>query len=189
MGQIIQKIDFEIEGIAPILYNRFHEQAQESVRQAKRVRLSEEDRVKEIDLKLYKTKEGELFIPEEAIKSALINAVGDLAQRLKKGSEKQLYNSSVFIEPIELELGTKKYDFVDERRIVNPMTGGAQMCKRPGLREGWKVSGKFIVSDPLITPSALKERLQYAGLRFGLLSYRPKFGRFIITRFNGGKVQ
>lgn len=178
----MRRVEFELEGICPILFSRFHEAEQSRVKAQKRTRLTEKDRMEEVDLKCYKTKSGELFIPAEQVKASIINATGELAQRMKKTEEKQLYKSSIFIEPEELGLGKKKWDFIDERRVVNPNTRGAQMCKRPAMDTGWKIKGKMILVDDLITIPSLHDRMKLAGLRYGLGSFRPNFGRFIVTK-------
>ena len=91
----------------------------------------------------------------------------------------------VIINPEYCDLGTTDY-IIDSRPVVNPTTRGRIMCHRPRLNE-WGVSFEIEYDDLLLTEIQLRRVVDDAGLRVGLLDFRPEkkgaFGRFIVINW------
>lgn len=64
---------------------------------------------------------------------------------------------------------------------------GTRMYPRryPVLRPPWNLEfGIFLLSNRLITPDKLLSYFEDGGENVGLLAYRPRFGRFKVTRWD-----
>ena len=133
----------------------------------------------------YRKSNKELYIPQEAIYGAIIN--GASWYKINKRSAAQVLAGAIRIDPIEVGLGTKNYKI--DSRPVN--VGGRKSSKiirhRPRI-EKWKVSFTIIYNDGMIgDASIIKEVLQEAGERVGILSFSPRnrgsFGCFKVTKW------
>ena len=82
--------------------------------------------------------------------------------------------------------GTDKYE-VDRRAVVNPSTGGRIVRTRPKLTT-WQVQFALEYDDTLLSEKEVREILDNAGRRVGLLDFRPErkgpFGRFMVTAWH-----
>ena len=81
--------------------------------------------------------------------------------------------------------------FRSVRDIVSRKASAGKITRvpvyRPLIKE-WKISGEIQTFD--VPFDFVKESLQLAGMRFGLLSHRPQIGRFVVNKFevkNNGK--
>lgn len=75
---------------------------------------------------------------------------------------------------------------VDERRGVNPQTGGANLVVRP-MFENWSFEFTMSFDENDITEETVKDLVTKAGIRVGLGDYRPAcsgpFGKFVIRKW------
>lgn len=165
------------KGIAPLLINAFSDE--------KAGRKSDVDYMAEALRKLHRTDDGECCITAEMIKSCLVAGSSMSVLKLGRKSLVQYLKATVFVEPRQVTLGKKKPDFIDKRmgRIPPGPRGAAVMLYRPGFKEGWQISFKFVVSDDRVTLGLLKQAADDSGLLVGLGSGRPDFGRFVITQW------
>ena len=91
-----------------------------------------------------------------------------------------------FITPEYLTLGTEKYE-VDRRAVVVPATKGRIVRCRPRL-DDWGI--KFVLEwdNTLLSTVQMREILDCAGSRVGLLDFRPEkkgpYGRFRVDGFD-----
>jgi len=184
MSQIYKKIDVEIRGLTPLLMNRLNP---ESLKSKSRMRMeqysTEQDAansayIAEIDGKR------QLYIPQECLYSMIINTAKQY--KIRRMSLSSLLAGTMRVEPEKVPLGTDKYE-VDERAVViqnqRVLKGRAKLPK-------W--SAKFqLIYDSRRLPdgieATLKEILEDAGTRMGLLDYRPQhkgwFGTFSVESF------
>ena len=71
----------------------------------------------------------------------------------------------------------KTWDFIDTRRVVVQRAGISR--SRPGFYEGWKLTFKILVTDPMyINELTLRQLVDRAGKFHGIGDFRPTFGRF-----------
>ena len=77
-----------------------------------------------------------------------------------------------------------KEDYDEIARDVVSRGQGVKLTRvavyRP-LVKNWKVSGEMQTYG--VPFDFVKEALELAGMRFGLLSHRPEFGRFMVNKF------
>ena len=175
------EIEFQIEGVCPLLMDNWID--------GKQPKTDKEYR-EQAKNKVYKNEEGFLAIPTRAIKSAMVLASSEIGKKMDAKKNRQTIKSAVFFDKEFLSMGKKEYDDI-VRHIVRRGQGTkttAVPTYRPIVKE-WKVSGKIITI--VDNEQFLKEVLELAGLRYGLLAYRPEFGRFIITKWevNGNEQQ
>lgn len=131
-----------------------------------------------------KNKKGkqELYVPSEAIFRSLINASS--FYKIKKKSAKTSIAGAVRIEPDKIGLGTDKYD-VDIRTVVIQK---ARVVKGRANIKQWNLEFDLVYNDKMIPdPSIIREILEEAGERMGILDFRPQkggqFGTFEVTKW------
>jgi len=184
MSQTYKKIDVEIRGLTPLLMNRLNP---ESLKSKSRMRMetysTADDAAKSAYLATIDGKR-QLYIPQEALYSMIINTAKQY--KIRRMSLASLLAGTMRVEPEKVPLGTDKYE-IDERAVViqnqRVLKGRAKLPK-------W--SAKFqLVYDSRRLPdgieATLKEILEDAGTRMGLLDYRPQhkgwFGTFAVESF------
>ena len=98
-----------------------------------------------------------------------------------KKSFKDVVTSSIVVEPEEIPMISEKPYEIDTRPVVIQR---ARVLKWRPLFRNWKLQFKItILDDTNIQASTLKEILDKAGLTKGIGDYRPRFGRFMVTKF------
>lgn len=171
-------IEVTIEGVCPMLMNRFQMKTAEEESGAAR---RDEQRTPEDEAEkgLYKTKDGKVFVPSTWIEAAL----RDAAKEYKKGKSnwKTTILSSVFVDPDEIPMGKTSWDEIDRRPAV--IQRNRIVKSRPKFNTGWKISFKILFEDSRIKPDVIQTILTEAGSSKGIGDYRPKFGRFKVTSF------
>lgn len=180
------KFNVTIRGIAPLLMHRFSEEklTRPTVRTGDRA-LSDKDKKAAATPYLYVQK-GKLVQPSSHIEGAMVKAATELKLAGSgKKTYKDLVKSSVFVFPEMIPHKNQAWE-VDGRPVVNPTTRGRSMCYRPRL-DSWELSFHVEVLDNRADPNAIKEILNIAGVRNGIGSYRPRFGRFEVTSFKETK--
>ena len=140
------------------------------------------DPVEDAEYAAYKTEDGDLYLPMEAVFSMMIYAAG--AHKIGRRSMKSYLAGGVRVEPEQILLEPNEYE-VDLRAVV--IQRARVVRARPKIRN-WKAAFTLIYDDDILTPEPLREILDDAGKRVGLLDFRPQrngwFGTFNVTKFN-----
>jgi hypothetical protein len=180
-------IAFAIEGISPLLVNRFHEAAQQAVSAGtSAVHSGQKPPPREqAEPKLYRDSSGRSVLPGPNLFSALIEA----GKHIKSGKSKLSTNRSSLIPAgiavleLELPILPGKWE-VDSRAVVIPSTGGRIMCHRPRFDE-WRVQGTVQVDEAMFGERLVRDLFDLAGNRVGVGDFRPArkgpFGRFKVV--------
>ena len=179
----MKTIDVEIEGIAALLQHRYPiEEQGENKKAGKKKNYVP---VEEAEKACFRDKEtGELFEPSEHIFGALTRTASGFNYDKKK-TYKDVIKSGVLIEPDNLLLGTKSWDEIDTRRAV--VQRGAVVRWRPRFNK-WKLSFRIkIVDEDNLSVRTVREILDKAGSSCGIGDYRPRFGRFQVTKWEEQK--
>lgn len=178
------KIKVEIEGIAPILFNRFTEQNQADVETGRSVGKQTSEVKRNLALnKVYRNDEG-LFCPSANIKKAVVLACG--ISQLKHGRKSlgPILNAVLFFEPMEILFGLNEPDFMHEQvGRIPPRTGARVVLYRPALNTGWKLSFVMNIFADSVGFEQVKRALNDAGIFQGLCDGRPEYGRFQVNKF------
>jgi hypothetical protein len=178
-----------VEGLTPILMNRFHEDAEVAVGSGTRpvmsgVRGTPRDQAEK---KAYRQDDGTLFIPGNNFFAALIEAgrFHKVGKRQLSSKDSSLIPAGCVIEDLICSLNTKQWE-VDSRSIVNPSTKGRQMCHRPRV-DKWQTSFTLLIDETFFDPQLIRLVLDDAGKKIGVGDYRPQkkgpFGRFIVKHW------
>lgn len=176
----MDQYDFELKSICPMKQDRWLDEKQPK---------NEEGYKKQAPLKVYKNEKGYISIPSSAVKAAMRFASSEIGKKMEAKKNRQTIKAQIFIEPEMLSIGKKKHDEI-VRDIVTRGTGSKVTrvpAYRPLIKE-WSVKGK--INSFGVPKEFIEECLELAGFKFGLLSHRPEFGRFIVTKFmkvNGEK--
>src|SRR3990167_19734 len=166
-----------IEGMAPILFNRFpDEENPDEKSKTPSGRLNQDEQVKQ---SLYFDGD-KIYQPAEHIVGAMVKAG---AQFKLKGKQtyKDVVKGGVFVEPMKIIHENQKY-INDWRSVVIKATRG-RIMKGRGRLDKWSLSFNISCIDPRATEKDLKDILVYAGKFIGIGDYRPRYGRFEVKSF------
>ena len=175
-------IEVEIEGTSPILFHRWScDSIEEKSKAAKGSKAKKTD---DTESYLYRTDAGEVAIPSEYFRQAIIHAAKFRQDpRSPRKSAMDLFKAGVATLGELCSLGAKEPDYYDRRRVVIQRNGVTRV--RPAMATGWKCKASFQVLLPeYISPALANEVLQMAGKVVGIADFRPSFGRFLVTRFS-----
>lgn len=181
-----KKLSVEIEGLTPLLMNRLNP---ESLKTKSKAKLQEYSTESDAAKSAYMAKDEDgkdfLYIPQEAVQSMIIKTAGQY--KIKRTSLSSLLAGTMRVEPAKISLGTDKYE-VDERAVV--IQNQRVLKGRARIPVGWKVRFQLVYNTkylPVGIEATLKEIMEDAGVRMGLLDYRPQhkgwFGTFQVTSF------
>jgi len=174
----MKKINVEIKGICPLLQHRFPEE--EHGVNASKKKKQRYDPKEEAEKALYTDEKGKIYQPSDHILGALIKAGTDFKYKGRK-TYKEIIKAGVVIEPDAIPLEHKEW-VIDSRNVV--VQRSRIVRYRPKFNE-WSLSFDIIIIDDDNIPiSTINEILERAGTKVGIGDYRPRFGRFIITKFN-----
>jgi len=174
------KIKVRVEGISPLLMNRFRDKAIEGKSKKRTGSMLTED----IEDKLY-IYEGTPYIPSVYFRNCIVEA----SKQFKIiGKGKSTYSKivgatvDVFPEMISLKQGFEPFRIA----AVNPMTKGRMMVTRPRFNK-WNVEFEIILNDDGVDKEVMNEILTQAGRYVGIGDWRPEkkgmFGKFMVTSF------
>ena len=180
----MKKFRVTVKGIVPLLQARHltPEEEKEVTKLSGGKRKARDLTDKEqFEMHAYKTKDGKFYQPSEMFEAAMVKAAVNFKLEGKK-SYKDLFNGGVILDSIEIV--HKNQDFeMDSRWGKNPNTRGAVWVVRPRI-DNWEL--EFVINllqDERISGEILKEIISYSGLYVGVGSWRPKFGRFEVVKF------
>jgi hypothetical protein len=142
---------------------------------------------------LYVDSDGQIFQPAVHFEGALFKAAAAFKITGKRGATyKELFKANVFITPDQIpHVGFTKPDaldydadkplYLDARPVVIQRNRVVRI--RPVFAPGWKLDFEAEVLDDEIQSSLLQDVLAHAGKAVGIGEYRPRFGRFNVTKF------
>ena len=187
------RIKTTIQGIAPILFNRFGEENEVKLSSGSSpVQTGDRGTPREqAQKRLYSDTKGNLYFPGPNIFACLVDAgkfhkIGRNKVTTQKSS---LVPAGISIEELVIPFNTQEWE-VDSRSVVIPATGGRVMCYRPRLDE-WKLSFTLDIDETMFDPKFVRLLIDDAGKKCGLGDYRPNrkgpFGKFIVVNWEEEK--
>ena len=183
------KIQCTIQGVSPLLMNRFTEKSEISVSSGTKLSVnSHKDTPREqATPKCYADDKGFLYIPGPNIFAAII-AAGSYHKAGKRQLTTQktsLIPAGMWVLDLVCALNTKDWE-IDSRSVVIPSTGGRIMCHRPRLDE-WAVTFNLEVDPEMFNEKTVRLLVDDAGKKVGLGDFRPSrkgpFGRFVVRNW------
>ena len=187
-------VEVQIRGIAPLLQNnRLGSEEQIKGGDGRRRKTAgASNNTEEWKGKLYKDDQGKLVHPTSAIEKCLELSAREFKAD-KRRTMRDVIKACVFAEKpfARINKAVESPDFIHECPFVNPNTKGSGIRYRPAFKEGWTMDFKLNVMDEEAVPvERLKEIFDFGGARIGIGDWRPKYGRFLVSKFefhNGNK--
>lgn len=188
-----------IEGIVPLLMNRFPlpDNPFSYTKTRKSRTPTREDVNAELLEKSFVDDKG-MFIPADNLRMLLIGnqfrpgaakILGSNIETKKGAAYLEFCKSCVWVvgpddpQKVYFKPKRKKWDSVDVRSFITA-NKGRDIVRRPQIDLPWSLEFQIHVTDDSFEPGKIKELYEVAGLRCGLGSYGPTFGRFIIKEFS-----
>lgn len=178
------KIRVTLKGLTPLLMNRLNP---EDLKSKSRRKLQDTDFERQAEKSAYIDEidgKRQLYIPNYAIYAMILHTAKQY--RARRISLSNLLAGTIRIEPEKIPLGTDKYE-IDIRPVVIQKN---RVLKARAKVPDWKITFYIIYNKkylPENIPETLKTILEDAGVRVGLLDYRPQhmgwFGTFEVEKF------
>ncbi len=182
-------IQLTVEGVTPLILNRFSDEAQKSATDGTSSatngdRGTPQDQAAK---RLYWSADNKLLVVPASNLLACITEGGKYFKNGKKQVTTQKYSlipAVATIEGVDIRIEHKQPWRVDARPIRIPATGGRLICYRP-IFDDWKLSCRIMLDTSAISAALFRQIVDMAGSRVGLGDYRPDrkgpFGRFVVT--------
>lgn len=185
-------ISIRIEGVSPLIMNRFFEAAQESATNGSRSSASARDRgtpKEQAEQKLYIGTDGTtLIVPSPNLLRSFYDggAFHKIGKKQITTKRESMLCSCLFINQTELLIESKEGWRVDTRAVVIPATQGRIMTHRP-MFDDWALEFQVTLDERIIGPKLLRQIIDDAGSRVGLGDFRPArkgpYGRYCVTNW------
>jgi len=194
-------IDVTIKGIGPLLHAK-HPTPDEEAEILKRMsapkaKVKDMTEKEKFDMHAYKHRK-KFVQPGEMIEAAMTKAAVQYKLEGKK-TYKDAFKAGVIVEQELIVHKNQKQVYskdapkdsktwyMDARWAKNPSTRGAIWVVRPRIDE-WELDFTInLLLDELIPTDIVKGVLEYAGMYVAIGAWRPKFGRFEVTKFKVNK--
>jgi len=184
-------VNVTIQGTAPLMQHRFPMPELSTMSKGGTKHTGAKDYTQEWKEYLY-TSNGMIIQPASHIEGAMVKAAASFKITGKRGkSYKDLFSANVFIDPIEiphnipipdeLDCDADKQLYIDMRPVIVMRARVVRL--RPTFKAGWSLSFTINVIDDELPFEILSDVLNLAGKTVGIGDYRPKFGRFMVTKF------
>lgn len=169
-------------GASDFLFHRWNAESIEE--KSKAAKNSAAKRSDDIESYVYRNEIGELCIPGEYLRGAIVGAAKFRQDpRSPRKSAMDLFKAGVVSSTQLASLGIKEWHYLDKRRVMIQRNGINRV--RPAIRVGWSATFELLVVLPeYIDRNDLRETIEAAGRLIGLGDFRPTFGRFGITNFS-----
>ena len=181
------KVNVEIETVVPYKQDRFTDLAKERADKGKTSKHDTwEIRQKQWEEKVYKDKKG-CYIPVCHVYHSILNGLAAQPSFVsnKVKLTRNTVKATIFIDDDKMYISKKNFDGLDIFTTVNKNAIGSPRVTtaHPYFNPPLKIAFTISVVQDFLLPEILKEGIARAGLCFGIGAGRPKFGRFIVKKF------
>ncbi|MEE9581093.1 MAG: hypothetical protein V3V74_07255 [Nitrosomonadaceae bacterium] len=186
----MKRVEVMINGITPLMCNRFTEEAQQKATNRTTTSLAGNKGTpkEQAAQRLYVSADGTPMIPNMNLFSCII----DGGKFFKMGKSKittlksSIIPACVSIDELEIPIISKDGWEVDQRPVRNPSTGGRYLTYRPRF-ENWRLGFTLEIDTEDITIDLVREIVDAAGKKIGLGDFRPSckgpFGKFVVNHW------
>lgn len=178
-------LGISIEGNSKMLFHRYDCASVET--KSKAGKGSAAKKTDDINSYVYRDESGHLCVPAENLHAALILSAKSFQDpRSPRKSAMDLFKAGILVLPDQLTVRRDgapmaSWDFLDTRRVT--VNQSAISRTRPGVEAGWSLDADVHLLLPnLISVELLRNVLANAGAVVGLCDFRPRYGRFQVTR-------
>ena len=174
-------VEVTIRGEADLLFHRWNCEAVEAKSRA--AKGSAAKKSDDIESYVYRNDAGELCIPGEYLRQAIIGAAKYRQDpRSPRKSAIDLAKAAVVSLTPLASLGVKEWDYEHRCRVQVQRNGITRV--RPAMSAGWSVTFHLQVNLPeYISPEMLHGMITDAGRLIGIGDFRPTYGRFQVVKF------
>jgi len=189
----MKRINIRIEGVTPLLMNKFTDEAQQSATSGRNKSLrGDRGTPKEQAEKLLYTNDdttdGQVIVPQPNVFRCILDA----GKFFKNGKSKvttqksSIIPSCVSMEEMYFPLDYKEDWKVDTRPVRIPSTGGRIQKHRPCFHK-WGLNFELLLDEQEMGEKMLRDIIDKAGMAIGLGDFRPDckgiFGKFKVTEW------
>lgn len=185
------RIMCKIEGISPLLMNRFSDEEQMQASNATRSSSAAGDRgtpLQQATTRLYTDENGLIIMPQPCLNGSIMEGGKFFrAGRSKITTQRSsLIPACMQITELYYPLQYKDAWAVDSRPVRMPTTGGRILRHRPCFYD-WGVEFDMELDTSEMSARFLRQIVDAAGKKVGLCDYRPAcrgpFGRYVVTKW------
>lgn len=137
-------------------------------------------------------KDGMVVQPSCHFEGSMIKAAAGFKITGKRGKTyKDLFQANVVVDPLdiphniavpeELDCDADKVLYLDMRPVIIQRSRVVRL--RPTFKPGWELSFTINILDDEVPFQMVNDILVQAGKAVGIGDYRPRFGRFMVTKF------
>jgi hypothetical protein len=175
------RVSLTIRGEADLLFHRWNCEAVEA--KSKAAKGSAAKKVDNVESYVYRNDEGEICLPGEYLRQAVIAAAKFRQDpRSPRKSAQDLVKAAVVSLTPLASLGVTEWDYEHRCRVQVQRNGVTRV--RPALRAGWQAEFIFMVNLPeYVSQEMLLGLLTDAGRLVGVGDFRPTYGRFQVVAF------
>lgn len=184
-------VSVSIRGVRPLMQHRMAVPGLSDIAKGSKKSTGSPDYTQEWHDYFYADKDG-IYQPAEHVLGAMTKAGGAFKISGKRGKTyRDLIQSSLEVKPDRIPHHVPKPDELDED-ADKPLYLDTRMVTvnrahvprvRPTFHAGWCLEFELVVDDDNINPQALNEILIEAGKHVGIGDHRPRFGLFMVERF------
>lgn len=178
------KIKGTLQGTSDLLFNKMtDDDIDKIINRTTGGNITDETYKKAAEGRIHIDENGNCIIGKWMFKVTL--AGGARAGKVKegRGNIAPTLIATVFVDG-DIAITPQKFDYIHAVPGKRPpKTGGACMIYRPAFRTGWTADFVLNVVDDRVSPDKIRLSLEEAGIRVGIGSWRPEFGRFIVTNW------
>jgi hypothetical protein len=179
-------VEFTIEGVCPILFHRWSNEA--VAEKAKAKKGSAQKKTDNVESYVYRNEKKEICLPGLYVAGSIHDKKNGAARyrqdpRSPRASAVKLFQAGISPLTEYASFGKTHWDYLDERRAVVQQSGITR--QRPAFNAGWQATFQFVCNLPeYISPHFFHEILTLAGRAVGVGDFRPTYGRFQIVKFD-----
>lgn len=166
------QVEVTIEGVAPLLFNKWAEEEKTDARKNKQY-IPEEEAEKSV----YRDPDIGIYAPASWIKAACREASKEFKRG--RGTMTATVKSCLFVAPVKIPFG-REYDEIDRQAAV---VQKARIMRNRAKFNTWALTFNMEFDPDRIPEETLREILIEAGKMKGIGDYRPDHGRFKVTSF------
>ena len=185
-------ISVKVRGDAPLMQHRFPVPDLADMTKGGTKHTGAKDYSEEWRDHLYVNGAGQVYQPAAHLEGSMVKSAVNFKITGKRGKTyKDLFRAAVFVtpeeighkikEPKKLDTDADKRLYLDMRPVVVQRSRIVRI--RPTFKPGWELEFEVEVIDDQIQASLVQDVLTLAGKTVGIGDYRPKFGRFSISKF------
>jgi hypothetical protein len=181
-------IDCTIDGLTPLIFDRFHNALLEGKTAGTTNKGTEPSPQEQAKARLYLDDKGKPYLPSVYLLRAIIDAGRfiKIGKRQLSTRDETIVTSFLSLIGTDYPIISKNGWRVDARGIVNQQTKARVMCYRP-LFDDWRVAFSIDLDEKEGKPQTARELVDRAGRAIGVGVMRPSrkgpYGQFKVIRW------